>query len=428
MAVKLLVFLATFVLFSVTPLKAQNGDDRLEETSLSTNRLQTESMRLTFKSGSTLRGLLEQANLRDGEVDAIIVELNKYTLPNKYRVDQYFDLEIIPEEGNRRLQRLTFSKTLLETVVIERDGDILTSSLYEAPTLTERRLLVVPVEGSVWQVTGINGVPVSVRAKTLNILSYGLDLQRELQPHDRLEIIYDATVTEEGDVVAGGAIHYVALIQKNRAKRYFRFEEPGHGIEYYDEQGLLTVDRAKVLDKKYFPAFQQMVAMIDDVLPGDVDQAYLAKLEGFDEFVKASLAQLEMFEDGGDAHNRGDYSTAFNIWLSLAEQENVSAQFNIGLMYKQGQGILKNFSEAAYWFQMAAKQGDPQAQLELASLYQMGRGILENPTYAYMWHAIGKANGGNSPLNMSSYVSKEERAQALRLAKKCMESNYQDCD
>ena len=134
------------------------------------------------------------------------------------------------------------------------------------------------------------------------------------------------------------------------------------------------------------------------------------------------------FEDGVDAHNRGDYSTAFNIWLSLAEQENVSAQFNIGLMYKQGQGILKNFSEAAYWFQMAAKQGDPQAQLELASLYQMGRGILENPTYAYMWHAIGKANGGNSPLNMSSYVSKEERAQALRLAKKCMESNYQDCD
>ncbi len=196
-----------------------------------------ETMRLTFKSGDTLSGLLEEADLVKGEARAIIAELNKYTAPNKYRVDQYFDLEIIPEEENRRLQRLTFEKTSLETVVIERDGDVLTSSLDEVPTLTERRLLVVPVEVSIWQVTGINGVPASVRAKMLNILSYGLDLQREVQPNDRFEIIYDATVTEEGDVVAGGAIQYVALIQKNRAKRYFRFDDPSYGIDYYDEQG-----------------------------------------------------------------------------------------------------------------------------------------------------------------------------------------------
>lgn len=198
---------------------------------------QLESMRLTFKRGDTLSGLLEEANLRKGEAGAIIAELNKYTEPNKYRVDQYFDLDIIPEEENRRLERLTFEKSSLETLVVKRDGDILTSQLDKIPTFTERRLLVVPVEGSIWQVSGAHGVPANIRANMLNILSYGLDLQREVQPDDRFEIIYDATVTKEGDVVGSGAIQYVALIQKNRSKRYFRFEDPGFGIDYYDEQG-----------------------------------------------------------------------------------------------------------------------------------------------------------------------------------------------
>ena len=61
----ILTLLAIFVFALGMPLKVQNGEDRVEETSLSTNHLQTESMRLTFERGSTLRGLLEEANLQD---------------------------------------------------------------------------------------------------------------------------------------------------------------------------------------------------------------------------------------------------------------------------------------------------------------------------------------------------------------------------
>ena len=32
---------------------------------------------------------------------------------------------------------------------------------------------------------------------------------------------------------------------------------------------------------------------------------------------------------------RGDYQTAFKLWLPLAEQGNASIQFNLGLMYKR---------------------------------------------------------------------------------------------
>ncbi len=38
------------------------------------------------------------------------------------------------------------------------------------------------------------------------------------------------------------------------------------------------------------------------------------------------------------AHENGDYATALNEWQSLAEQGDVEAQYNLGLIYSNGDG------------------------------------------------------------------------------------------
>ena len=45
------------------------------------------------------------------------------------------------------------------------------------------------------------------------------------------------------------------------------------------------------------------------------------------------------FQDGLDAAQRQDYKTAYKLFLPLAEQGNASAQFNLGVMYDNGQGV-----------------------------------------------------------------------------------------
>ena len=42
------------------------------------------------------------------------------------------------------------------------------------------------------------------------------------------------------------------------------------------------------------------------------------------------------FEKGLDAYDSGDYATALREWKPLAEQGIVSAQFNLGQMYRKG--------------------------------------------------------------------------------------------
>jgi len=52
------------------------------------------------------------------------------------------------------------------------------------------------------------------------------------------------------------------------------------------------------------------------------------------------------FDDGMAAYERGDYETAFEEWLPLAEQGHARVQIALGLVYYSGYGVLENDAEA----------------------------------------------------------------------------------
>ena len=58
-------------------------------------------------------------------------------------------------------------------------------------------------------------------------------------------------------------------------------------------------------------------------------------------FLLTSLAHAD-FQAGKDAYDRGDYETALNEWLPLAEKGEADAQYNLGKMYGEGkEGVPK---------------------------------------------------------------------------------------
>ena len=74
------------------------------------------------------------------------------------------------------------------------------------------------------------------------------------------------------------------------------------------------------------------------------------------------------------AYERRDYATAIRGFRVHADQGDASAQFNLGLMYANGRGVLKDEAEAGRWYRLAADQGDASAQLNLGGMYADGRG------------------------------------------------------
>jgi len=63
------------------------------------------------------------------------------------------------------------------------------------------------------------------------------------------------------------------------------------------------------------------------------------------------------YADGWAAYKRGDYVTALQEWRPLAERGHAEAQFLIGDMYANGEGVPENDALAVKWWRKAAEQG-----------------------------------------------------------------------
>jgi TPR repeat protein len=111
--------------------------------------------------------------------------------------------------------------------------------------------------------------------------------------------------------------------------------------------------------------------------------------------VVIGTAVAEPLEDATAARENGDYATALKLLRPLADQGVAEAEFNLGLMYAQGQGVQQDDAEALNWCRKAADQGDADAQVWM--IY--GRGLA--PRYAeamkWYWRGITYSNGYGVP-------------------------------
>jgi TPR repeat protein len=70
------------------------------------------------------------------------------------------------------------------------------------------------------------------------------------------------------------------------------------------------------------------------------------------------------------------------------------AQFLRGLSFASGQGVTRDYAQAAQCYTEAAEQGHSLAQLNLADLYAQGQGVTRDEAKALIW-LTKAANSGN---------------------------------
>lgn len=102
----------------------------------------------------------------------------------------------------------------------------------------------------------------------------------------------------------------------------------------------------------------------------------------------------ERFLEGVAAYDLGAYKAAFDIWLPLAQQHDLAAMRNVGLMLRKGLGTKRDPERALYFYEEAARSGYVAAQLNTAFMYLMGdEGIPKNPEAAAYWFHLAAIAG-----------------------------------
>ncbi len=106
-----------------------------------------------------------------------------------------------------------------------------------------------------------------------------------------------------------------------------------------------------------------------------------------------SPANAKDYVTAFNAYQLGDYAVALRKFRPLAERGNVLAQYKLGLMYNNGEGVRQNFGKAAKWFNRAAIQDYAPAQTRLAIKYEKGQGVTRNYREAVNWYRHGAEQG-----------------------------------
>ena len=116
-----------------------------------------------------------------------------------------------------------------------------------------------------------------------------------------------------------------------------------------------------------------------------------------------------------------DYAKAAKWYRSAAEQGHAYAQNNLGTMYSKGRGVAQDYAEAAKWYRLSAEQGNAVAQLNLGVLYANGQGVQQNYVAAAMWLNLAAMQGNASAVENRDFVAAkmtpDQLAKAERLAR-----------
>ena len=98
------------------------------------------------------------------------------------------------------------------------------------------------------------------------------------------------------------------------------------------------------------------------------------------------------FNDGWVAYTSGDFKTASKQWRPLAEKGDAKSQTNLGILYFNGKGVLKDYKQAVRLFKMAGDQGEAEAQFILGKIYIEGDGVPRSFRNAKYWINLAFGN------------------------------------
>ena len=181
----------------------------------------------------------------------------------------------------------------------------------------------------------------------------------------------------------------------------------------------------------------------------------------------SNVIYASSFDEGLNLSQKGDFKNAYIKWYTIAKEGNRDAQFQIGLMYSFGNGVIidhlesirwiklaanngnrtaqlflgdtyfegknikQNFVEAKKWYKLSADLGDEDALVALGRIYEKGLGVSKNKAYSYMWYSIAAKNGCDVGIGeadrLFEKLNSSELKQSKKLIKLCANKSYKNC-
>lgn len=198
------------------------------------------------KRGDTLARILVDAGVSRTEAQAAVDSLGGVFDPRDLKPGHELELSFLADADTdgemRKLGRL-YGIQLAAAI----DKDIAVRALpgggftAEATAKTVSRMVARNngeiTGGSLLAAGMTSGVPAGVMTEMIRIFSFDVDFQRDIQPGDRFDLMYERFHLADGRLVRGGDVMYAALTLSGKTLRLYRYKDSAGRIDFYNELG-----------------------------------------------------------------------------------------------------------------------------------------------------------------------------------------------
>ena len=118
----------------------------------------------------------------------------------------------------------------------------------------------------------------------------------------------------------------------------------------------------------------------------------------------AAPAWADDFDHAFNAYAAGDFAAARTMLDKLAVDGDIRAQYLMGRIFSEGEGVPKDDVVGVKWYSLAAFSGDTVSQLALGTMYVNGRGVAQDLVQAYGWFTIVAQDSSRDMTNQALEV------------------------
>ena len=206
-------------IFSPTPADLQSQIEHdLTGIQLAVRRVATAALNatktVTIKAGDTLSDVLQGSGI-DRSVTLDVVEAIKQVYnPRRLQSGQDLTLNFIddPKTEDRQLDELTFELSPGESVAVARTDDgTYNARKIMAETHREMTRYDGTISSSLSAAAGEAGVPQKILNAMVNMFSFDVDFQRDIQKGDSFSVMFEQVVTKDGRVVSTEGIRVASM-------------------------------------------------------------------------------------------------------------------------------------------------------------------------------------------------------------------------
>ena len=198
----------------------------------------TSSATIAVRRGDTLLTILGRAGVTTAEARDVVGVLRKVFDPRSLQVGQALALDTAAADDGTHLVGMSLGVDARSTIVLRRDeAGTLTGSTLERPVRKVLARARGTIDDSLYNAASGAEVPPSTLAAAIRLLSWDVDFQRDLQPGDRFEMLYERFVDDKDVAVGADEPLFVGLTLRDRTVAAYRFTGSDGRTAYYDDQG-----------------------------------------------------------------------------------------------------------------------------------------------------------------------------------------------